>query len=859
MKRSILNQAIQKSLRVKFHAKAGAHRFITFQLWLLETQIDNALHAFLSLFAFDGLRVEDFRSAIKSQPAIYMDGKVGLSWQTKIGRTQRIWLSSITVFLISQCNWGEVQKLTIRALQEIYSNIAGHVQTLEQFHSDQLSWFSEISSGPVFEHFCSRIPMTALSDECYVRVVTKKIIVSDHSKAVDETVERILAASISGFLEPIGEDKNPTTVDRLIQICQRKEIDDRSHHKNWMLNECLGLVEQAVDSGPISCLLVVWACDLIRYGTQAKADISTATITNYVGVLVKPVFNFFKGKNFVDWDATDFQRAYQIMILEITPGQKRNLASALNSWHRFLVNWMDVPHISKQLHDEVPDVPPSANFIWPHEIQLIQQWLTNSSADERLLMYLRGMFCVASKVRIRIGELLKLKISDLKRFENTVEITINGTKSNAAKRRIEVDASHLGELIVLLERRLNENALLTDLLFGDPNQINKIYKLGQLYTFANQLVKAVTGDPTAKFHTTSHSVISVGLSEMLIGGTTSLLNPFFQFSTDVAHSSVLTSCSEYGHLYEDAVRATLNRGLQNLKISSSTASKWAGCQAATLRKRKSNSKIDLDSNCFYWQTIFANFTTDGFINISDAFEVGHPEPPRFLFQECSLDFAILPYIFNDLAKGVEIQSIALRQSVESSEIHRLIQQAKKIIVNGRFHFEIHYRSTNESVLARINHLIGINFMQTNQSKLREVRKNLQRVVLTNDDYRGLQGWLSLAKSGYLSLEANAETRNFLKTISKIGIPVTHLSIAYSNQISPRSILLLQSIFYEVFGVTVPQFLVNKRRGRPSTYLLFSSKRIYSDQMPAPASTSVCGLNALLFIALIFLEGHKNES
>lgn len=852
MKRHILDQALKKSLRAKYLVQGGAYRFRTFQKWLLENDLPPDIAAFLSLFAFDGMRVDDFCYAAKSSPLVYSEGKVGLAWSDHIGRAQRIRLSSMTINLIKQCGWNEVIKLTMNVLEEVYQNIAGNKEPLEHFKRDQMAWFSEICSGPILEHISGSIPMTALPDSVYARLQTRQALVIENQNDLDSDAENTFSLALSGFLEPIGEDKNPLIIDSILRICHRKQVHDRSNHKRWMLEQCSELAISAPQYGSVSSLILSWAIDLIANGTVGKTDISVSTIVNYVGVASRSIFSEFKGSKFPDWDAADYQSIYKKIIQSASQGQKRNMASALNTWHRFLVNWLDVPPINYKLHDDVPELPPHSNILWQHEYQKIMDWLSESSMDERMAMYLRTIFCVAYRVRIRINELLKLKLSEIKIYEDKIGLEIKGTKTAAAKRTLLIDRDSLVELEILKNRRESELALDQDYLFADPNKIQKIYRLGAIYAFANQLLKVVTGDRLIKFHIMSHTVISNGASEMLIGGTGSILNPLNQFATDVAHYSILTTCAVYVHTFEDALRLTIDRDLKNLKITSKVAARWSCYTESALRQR--SSRAGLGSNELYWKAILETVDITNFPAVSDNFKIEAPLTPKLLSSKSQVDYSKVLNVFTDLAGNYPVEKIALRQSLDEQEIYHYLLQAKQIIMNWRLSDQVRHSSSAQQVAMMIGEISGFDFQKANQPKLANIKNWLIKNPFTKEIVNWLQSWLNLQSSGYISLNLDADTRNLILLISRIGISSTQLAVAFSSNIDRTYLLTLQSIFYECYGVTVPQFSVESRRGRPDAYLLFSSSRIHSQEIPKPASTSVVGLNALLFTALVFSCG-----
>lgn len=805
MKKSILSQALAKSLRSKYIAQGGALRFKSFQKWLLEADLPAEHAAMLCLFAFDGLRIIDFRYVIKSKPTTYEEGKVGIAWQTENGRTQRIRLSSITMKLISQCSWESVQKTSIDLLADAYQAFSGNKAPLNHFQHDQLVWFSEIASGPVVEHFSDRIPMTALPDQAYARLMSKQALIVEKAENAEFSVDENFAVALSGYLEPRGEDKNPVAVDKLIHVCSRKKTHRPKHEKQSMLHDCQELAIFAADYGPISALLTSWAIDLISNGTSNKENLSVSTIVNYIGAVSRPVFNALKQQKINEWESVHFQLAYEKLIQNSTPGQQRNLASGLNSWHRFLVDWLDFPPIAKQLHNQVPIVPPHSNVLWPHEHQEIIQWLSTATMDERLVLYLETAFCIATQVRVRINELFHLKLEDFKVYENSIEICIHGTKTQAATRSVGIPRINAQQIELCLIRREGDLANKDHFLFGDPNTINSIYRLSNFYTKLNQLLKGVSGDRSVRSQTLSHTVISRELSEILIGGTNRNVNPLNQLATNFAHFSILTSINSYTHIYEDAVRHSLNRGIKQIKITSKIAEKWSNDKSSAILQRIY--RKELNANDHYWQTILNSEDSTNFYSLTDLYKTEEAEYPKFLSVESKDDFQKILHLFSDVASAITLEAIALRQSISLSRIREYLKVAKALILDGTLCPLINYQSSEEEVMSAIAKIAGLNFKKINQNKIQAIHQWFSRFQPNIEISNRLHSWLNAIKGGYIVLSPDSNTRHLVSLFSNIGVPLTHLGIAHDASIEQQDLRLIQSIFVEQFGATVPHFEV----------------------------------------------------
>ncbi len=204
MKKNTLKRALSKSTRISHLSKEnGVSRFEAFQQLLLEIELPTHIHLFLSLFGFDGLRVGDFKKAMLSNPLRYEGEKMGLGWIDVDGRQQRIQLGNFSLKLLSCTDWALVQKLSIECLAEHYWGCGTPELTLQMFTRDQITWFSEVASGPFVDHFQGIIPMTALSDDCYVRLQTKQALAAE-GDAEDITHEGAFYQSLEGWLEPLS-------------------------------------------------------------------------------------------------------------------------------------------------------------------------------------------------------------------------------------------------------------------------------------------------------------------------------------------------------------------------------------------------------------------------------------------------------------------------------------------------------------------------------------------------------------------------------------------------------------------------------------------------------------------------------
>lgn len=848
MKKNTLKRALSKSTRITQLSKEnGASRFEAFQQLLLGIELSPHIHLFLSLFGLDGLRVGDFKKAILSHPLRYEGEKIGLGWIDVDGRQQRIELGSLSLKLLSRTDWGLVQKLTLECLAEHYWNCGTVELTLQMFTRDQITWFSEVASGPLVDHFEGIMPMTALSDDCYVRLQTKKALVAE-GDAEDIPHEGALYQSLEGWLEPQGNDDNPSIANEIRDLTTGGRADDRQRAKSRLLEKYKNKLIDAIDAGPLTSLILAWAINLLLYGTKSQSTIAYKTIKNYVRVLVEPIFSALQHKDFERWELSTFEEVYDSLMQSVTPGSQGDMASAIKSWHHFLVGWLDVPPLKKQYHAEVPLSIPLANVLWPHEYALIQSWLTNSTIDPRLRRYLKAMFNIAFRKRFRINELLKLRVRDVQILDDVVQINVRGTKSIYSKRRVDLEIDQYPEFVELVRYRETELASIGEYLFGDPNRIGKIYSLSKLYTCANHLLKSATGDVSIRFHSLAHTVVSSELIVPLVGGTSSLTNSLHQLSSDFGHYSILTSCSEYMHRYEDPMRVTIDRGISNLKISYKVAERWSDKSSSAMRKQASRTGDEKQD--VQWQSIFSSSCKVDVQDVSFNRKVSDPIPPAFLSNSFSINLFNILSVLSDVQKGLSLEIIAIRQSLSMRDINDLLRIAK-ITLSDCSNSRVDFSFSTEQVVHDLQKADWLWFAKALLAKNKSIIKIAQKHCQSFST--GINAWLRLLENGYLSLTDQLDTDQFLKLLAQLNIPKNHVAIAYTNACDQQYLRMLQACFFEYFHLTVPTFEVRKRGGRPDTYLLFSSKKILANVMPGSAALSTSGLNAVLFSIAVLLE------
>ena len=861
MKERTFNQSINKSNRIKIIKKGGSLRFESFIRWLLNIEPDEMtpeLHYYLALMAFDGVSLTYIDTAARQKPYA-LANEVCISWLTKQGRWYRISLSPMTIMLYGTRETYKAEGFDKQILSDIYSKFAGSKNPLANFENDQMEWFAMYLSGPLYEHASDTMTMASLPNSAYARLSShESLFVCEEP----DNSDKLLMQAISGYLEPIGRDRNPILVDRLISTCKRRPKVSDHIAKAEMLRECLTISSVSAEYGPISSLVLAWSISLIANGTRSHNKLSPATITNYISAIAMKLFSTLKNVDLHNFSDKNYVNAYKKIIDLVSDGQKKIAASAISSFHNFLEDWLDAPYIPRQKYQQDDDSVPKANVVWEHELALILEWLGRATCDQRLIEFWRVAILIAQEQRIRIGELLDIRIRDIQQYPNQIEVNISGQKTLAAKRTLVLKAKKTNHaVLVLLQRRALDGALQDDFLFGDPRRPKRIYKLGQFYTGLNQLLKSVTGDRTVSFHTLSHTFISRELAKILEAGNYGNIDAYAQFATNAGHYSILTTVQEYMHLHHIALRKHFNHALKNISISSAVAERWSKDTAAAIRKRISVKSHD--KNMHYWDTIFKKALIDGDI-IQDATLLHATRPaivPNILESKPIFNFEKVYFALMDIVNGREAGSIASRQVLEIEELALIIIKARDVIFRNKIIKQIKYDASLPDTIISIKTLTnaGIDFNRSKQEKYCEIFKYFLKLKPPSNLLliKGLEGWLrSYTKSdfGYIALQENAATLDMLILLAEAGCDITKVCVFVANKDFLHD--GIKKLFHRAFSITPANYFVVQRRGRPKVYLGVTRQRVLNAQCPHSSATGITGLNALLFTAAVWIEVMK---
>ena len=800
-----------------------------------------------SLLLLDGVPLQDIEIASSRLPTICPDG-ITISWTLANGRVERFLLSSISAQIISKISEKDLKAFDATKLSSIYQSIF-HRKSLK---NDQSAWIALHFPGPLYEHFCGRLKMSALSDSAYARL-QKQAALHDELKSADESN---IMQPFAHVFESTKLDRNTVFVEEIIYACRRRPGKSNAQAKVMMLSECQKLVSILDEYGPSSALILAWAMSLIDHGTRSQSDLSQASISNYIGTLGKPLFSQLKLFDLHDLEAIEFVKCYQQLIEQSSLGQQNIMASAISAFHAFLEDWFGVLPIYKgQYHQDI-ETPPKSNVIWPHEIATILKWLDHATCDQRLVTSWRLALMLASHQRLRVGELYNLRLEDIHFYASHAEVLITSGKTFAAKRCLKVEGENVVRVLAsMVKTRQLEMALPSDYLFGDPAKPSKVYKLGQFYWGLNQLLKQVTGDKSVSFHTLSHTVISSKLITPLVGGEDDFKNPLHQLATDFGHYSILTSCYSYMHFHHLSVRKCMDRALKMVDISSRIAESWSSKTAFAMRKQTSLKQMT--PNQYYWECIFAYWPLVETFNECDGnLDLSTPVPPELLSSNPIFKFEDLIYILKDLAAGVPTNSILSRHVVDLTTLNQILDAVKSILAEYQFIF---HQKTRSDVLVVLQNLKnkGFDFEKIEQAKYLHLRDCLKSNVspLLHHIQDATLGWLALPSyKRYQAINDQIESLNFISFLKNAGIEITKIAVFIADdKLKQQRINSIKKLFLMVYSISPPIFLVEPRRGRPPAYITVTEKRVTADCPPYGAANCMLGFKSIMLTLSVLMR------
>jgi integrase len=844
------------------------------------------------LIAFDGVVLEDAVGAALAgaQRAYVVANAVHIDWVAADGRGDSRELGALTIACLTSIDRSGLrpqdwkQDLAV-SLRPIY----GGEDPVAAFLGDATRWVSSHVVQPLVAHVTRLAPMTCPPRTALARRATGRTLKVDERDVDLDEVAIGLGNGMAGVLTSPGQDMDQYVLDRLVSACRPRGNGIPGVKRRAMLQAALELVREAVAAGPVTALIVCWAVDLIESGTAHERNLSPNTIKNYVPVVARKLFPRLRGNALMEMGSAAWADLYESICMSVPAGQRSYHSSALRAWHVFLEGWLDVAPLARRLAGSKDDVPPKANLVWPQERGVIEGWLADATIDDRLVGQLRVAFAIGFAARIRIGELLMLRLRNVddERGDGEDAVVINlsdGLKSESARRPLQIRDNNAREILrEWIARRRREGALSGDYLFGDPHEPGSVYRIGLCCVLLNRILKAATGDPAVSFHTLSHTWLSVA-------GETALNNRSIEevrrLDADVAmpggHLSNHTSASHYMHLFVGPLRMQLDTEIRRLNLTSEVAAGWCTVSAAALRKRVERRAGDVRT--VFWDAIDESRDLGAFESVDAGIALEQPAMPAFLKSPIGTSFRRVLHALKDLASGRDIDAVALRSGQPVEWVAEVVQQAAH-------HLEVlgvtpsnpatrAVRSTERDVATLVSCFGSgqghLDFGRSQQPKFERLAALLESGGGDDVVEQAHRAWIASMRSGYLGLDSARSAIRIFALLERAGVRSGEIALAIAEGASvggmdgvgnvasgtqvvvpfpsPQLVDDVRDAFAMAYVVPPIEIPVVARRGRPPIYLVWSSGAIGFDPavgkhvMPPPAAAGLAGFHALMLAA-----------
>ena len=800
---------------------------------------------------------------------------VCIEWLHNDKRQDRRFLSELSIAhltkLPNEFSWREAKLAIKGAALLLYPSAKDPVGT---FIGDAQAWLLENIPGALLGHLVDTNPLSALPMSALARQSSGQALVQTLREVSRQDSDAALGFAFECYFQGGYVNSGGWLIDRLISITRRDEKQSEPDDKKRMVTECLLLSNQLANTDKISSLILAWVTDLVESGTTTEADIHPGTVQKYVHLAAPKLRLGLLGKDIETLDAKQFGEIYADAKESVSEGQRGTLASALSSWHKFLMRWLSVPPLLESLHIGTETLP-KANVIWPNELACIREdWLDKAELDERLLGQLRVAFSIAGHARIRATELFQLRLRSISVEAKPMEIEIcpmlrdGSPKTPSARRIVKISDAQATQVIADWKiRRRHEEALEEDLLFGDPHNAARVFRLGQFYVAINQILKAVAGDREISLHTLSHTWISSQIHDALLAAEEGNINRLDQIAVEAGHMTVATSLEHYFHRFEFPLRHHLDLGLKRLPLTSAEAAELSGIKADALRQRTHASgqpKLDV-----YWEAIFSRNADLDIPDVTAGISTEVHKRPSLLQSPKKPNFSTVLNALSDLTGGMPNSIVASRSGQSLAWVEHVATSAIQILVECNVVKPRAARKLTPTVamdiLQSINNdrAFGIDFRRIGQEKYVAILAHMHNIAPDS----GLDGFLDAWRESYngrfislLSFESASCTFAFLH---RAGIRPEQLaiSIAAETPETPDIERLakeaeLRTAFLASFSVP-PLFDWKKpRRGRPNSYLIWSSDAFDVETEVASAAISIAGFNAIMLSVCVFRSTHS---
>lgn len=863
--------------------------------------IDEALHSkktdwgllAISLIVFDAIRPSALRTIDRQGTEPYLClGALQLEWQDfQPPRIERRQLSGITMLrwrsllngsdsMVAPCGLHDELAGFLKA-SEGYRTLADPVAELER---DAVGWWYQHLPNPLFAHASGLQVLSALSRSTLVRLESRMVPTASAATQVQNSFAEADLGCTAELLDAAdaasGDDENPLVLQAAIASMNFNANElDYLVRRRWAQN-LLSLRGRALRAGPPTALVLAWGAHLCECGTVSEPSPAKSTVRQYFSRAALPIFELLKQlpKTFdaPEWQAIEIRDRYLGLMQAQSPGNQKTIASALASFHAFLIESFDVEPLHRSIHQDVALGSVRANIIWQHEADLVQTWIERVE-DLRVRSAAQILLGIARECPARTNELMRLRLGNflegqsemgpIMEIEITPSAKFGRLKTPAAQRRLTlVNRCTIARINEWIDQRKREGAASGALLFGDPNDDGRVYRFGATTSLLNRMLKHATGDSESSIHTLRHSVITEQLDMQL--RSSNIKDPSRHLGTAVAagHATAMTTFTQYLHCYEPSLRLWLDLALEeSVKLSSQQGAAILGANSATLRQQAKRRGQTLSDHI--WHRTRQMPASSPFECADAPFALCHPQVPELtaaVKSELTVSL-VLQCLFDHLDSipaAVLASRFGISEDVLSESIASTLDFCFAVASKSRprtfDHQDDRPRSLQEALLTA-----QIDIKRAEQPKYLRLREWLSAPQPFVQLSRAVASWKACQQSGLTAVNKQGGPFELYKLLQAARVDPIDLRICVQTaghacrpSDAQESVLYNQvsSDFRTIFGISPRCSFVRGRLGRPPAYLLWDDPQ--HREIPKSASSSTSGLDAWMvaIAAAMRLEG-----
>lgn len=676
------------------HAQDLGHatvRFEAFQAWLTSAgalKMEPASLVLGCLISLDGIvATPDLRSAYACcSQGVRVDGAHRLDW-TAGSRFDARHVSGWTTLAIARVlTWPSFEVAQECLLQALaHCGLTDALPTTPESTWDQLlratmGWLQVHLPPVLFCHVSGVAPLTALPRSALVRAQTQRALrpeaVNTESGcgSPDQIYPRAFEAALLG--SPASARSGAAFIQQLLAAL-RPAAKGSNASKRADISRRVRTLAANLDNVDETCaLLYLFSLDLVENGTRRKKDLAPTTPSNYLQAFANDVHIALDGVRLYGIDEENYDSIFRKLLDQA--GAAR--VAGLKAFHLFLRAWWQVPQLSGKTFQVDVETKVRANLIWPHEMQTLRQWITQTPCS-RFVAQLHTALELAFAAPVRIGELLVLRLHNVVDegahlvVEIARELRDGREKSHEGRRRVTIrDAVAMATLRSWLARRHSELAASEDYVFGEPSRANALAHAGRMYFWLNQLLKSVTGDDSISLHALRHGYASQRLASLLQGDTDGEVNPLDQLANEVGHIGGHVTAVNYCHLHESGLRHAIDRGLRRLSLDYTGATAWTGVTSDTLRQRASRAaKRGISCTDVLWNALKSAARAVTLPAVEEHVPVVTSSNPLQTLRPQALSFSQVMGVLLDVSKALSTHQAALRHGVTPDDANQMVE------------------------------------------------------------------------------------------------------------------------------------------------------------------------------------------